>query len=971
MRTQSWHSRTRRATALIIILSLSGLLVAITSVAAVVEVISPGGNGLLSLDGSCADAQFSCGILAGLLISVVPIVVAVLSLLAWRLRRVRGKYRAHAIKDAGQMVEATARAEHVVGREGLCAIIKDNLQDRSDRRPYLIMGGVGVGKTAVLVRLTESLARQGAVPVPIRLRDAEKELDFLALARRRFLRDAEPWFVSEAEGDTIWRKLREEDRIVVLADGLEEALITGASERSRDTAIRLAFAEARDRELPLVVTARPHDALRYVDAALLRLEPLSEGAALKFIYGEGRDDDPNVRLIAERAEVVEAPLYMQLARELHDRGLLAKLDTSDTGRLALRIRLLDRWWKAIVAGELHTQAPYTPVERERALGDLQSLAVIGLIADNLEVPFTALDRCHSAYGAKLRKACSDARQAASVGARLGLVESQSTSIRFRHSIVQAYLGSRRIGELLDTRDFLSAALKDPGQEGLMALVMFCFEAGPGADREQIRSALLARAGKAPRELGRDMFAAAVEIGSLGGGNGTNGLSQPKGLWDVPRDHADRQSMLRAVARIGDLGRPPDERSGTAAVPDQDRVGAYEALWTLCLSESSYPIRLAAAQELGAGGSIAYEVLKSTLTKTLAEAQGATPESEDLKADLRKRSAIQGWILPLLAVSVDAAHVPPVIRLVREWIGLLCRDQANLAVEASWAQGFKYEANRLAQPVDPSLRGFLAGEAEHLLERTKFWYSRVSLLHAFSLWALEGAPATRAEPAGVRRRERRRGQREAEESARRLVRGWAADRSHPFVQEAAELCELALATGTPGRFLWIDEMGVISKLGPREASRTHIGNSRLWISPAAGWLALDERARQLVGEIVVTLNLTELTGVATPEQRIERALGPLPPCLTEAGGRSHLQVAGDKVERGPRPGSTCKHGCRLHLCPYPAPGQTPFRGELSEAFCRDQQRILDRHHRGPAPWQSEQQTEELREFWKHMEERTRI
>ena len=42
-------------------------------------------------------------------------------------------------------------------------------------RPHLLVGGVGAGKTAVLVRLTEFLAA-GAVPVPIRLRTPETEL---------------------------------------------------------------------------------------------------------------------------------------------------------------------------------------------------------------------------------------------------------------------------------------------------------------------------------------------------------------------------------------------------------------------------------------------------------------------------------------------------------------------------------------------------------------------------------------------------------------------------------------------------------------------------------------------------------------------------------------------------------------------------------------------------------------------------
>jgi hypothetical protein len=93
----------------------------------------------------------------------------------------------------------------------------------------------------MLVRLTRLLALRGAVPVPIRLREAQEELDFLELERARFLGEVESRLLSDAEGDKIWRKLLDEDRIVVLADGLEEALSSGKAERSRDATIRLAF----------------------------------------------------------------------------------------------------------------------------------------------------------------------------------------------------------------------------------------------------------------------------------------------------------------------------------------------------------------------------------------------------------------------------------------------------------------------------------------------------------------------------------------------------------------------------------------------------------------------------------------------------------------------------------------------------------------------------------------------------------
>lgn len=267
-----WRSRRLRDAVLIGVLLASRALVVVASVSAVAGLVSPQGDGMFGIDGRCEDAPFSCGIAAGVLISVVPIVVAVLTLLLWRLRRVGGQYLQRARDHAEELVEVAHPPDHVVGRDGLCGVIQENLAAREARRPHLLVGGVGDGKTAVLLHLTRLLAanRNDAIPVPVRLRDAQSVLDFEELARRRFLREVERWLVSDAEGDKIWRKLREQDRIIVLADGLEEALSAGDAVRSRDTAIRLAFDAAKEKRLPLVVTSRHHDAVRYADVAMLR-----------------------------------------------------------------------------------------------------------------------------------------------------------------------------------------------------------------------------------------------------------------------------------------------------------------------------------------------------------------------------------------------------------------------------------------------------------------------------------------------------------------------------------------------------------------------------------------------------------------------------------------------------------------------------------------------------------------------------
>ena len=214
--------------------------------------------------------------------------------LAGRLRLIRQTYMRNA-RDAGS---------EVVGRDELCNVMIEDLHDPSIRRPHVVIGGVGTGKTALLVRLTELLAEGGAVPVPVRLRDAQESLDFRELARKRFVADTNTRLLSDTEGETVWRELCKNDQVVVLADGLEEALIEGNAQNERDNLIRLAIRQANEQRLPLVIASRPHDSLRDIEAAIVELEPLSEEAALEYLrQRESGEDSRRLDWIVETADV--------------------------------------------------------------------------------------------------------------------------------------------------------------------------------------------------------------------------------------------------------------------------------------------------------------------------------------------------------------------------------------------------------------------------------------------------------------------------------------------------------------------------------------------------------------------------------------------------------------------------------------------------------------------------------------------
>ena len=60
-----------------------------------------------------------------------------------------------------QLVEtATPDIGAIVGRDELCRVIMEDIRHSDTRRPHLLVGGVGAGKTAVLVRLTRLLAER-------------------------------------------------------------------------------------------------------------------------------------------------------------------------------------------------------------------------------------------------------------------------------------------------------------------------------------------------------------------------------------------------------------------------------------------------------------------------------------------------------------------------------------------------------------------------------------------------------------------------------------------------------------------------------------------------------------------------------------------------------------------------------------------------------------------------------------------
>lgn len=1007
------------------------LLVSVARALYVVIVGKPSSLLGVNFDAACRNTGFSCDILAGTLGPLFSFAFVYALFLLVRPWLVRGPYVRKARQEPERVVDtAGSIIGEVVGRDELCSVMIEDLRDRDTRRPHVVVGGVGTGKTALLVRLTQLLAERGAVPVPVRLRDA-RELDFRELARKRFVADANAALMSDAEGEKIWRQLCRNDRVVVLADGLEEALL---KDKERDNRIRLAIRQADEDQLPLIIASRPHEPLRDMEATLVELEPLSEEAALEYLRRGSTEDERRLDWVVETADVAETPLYLQITRQLQLAGLMEhitarrtdrRLDTRGVDRAELRQRLLATWTQALIDGHFATGVPLSREDRRATVDQLSVLACIGLQEDSLQVKFDAFEALRGRQNPppliqEVERRLHairhrfDIRLAATWGMRLGLVELRGSEVRFPHSLIQAYLGSRVIDLAMLDPDFRNEAMDDPGREFLIALVMNSRghlkngrrpAVDTGAD-EQMQNVLRARAGQNDHVKALYMLAASLQIDCVDQ-NPAHGAIATDIERSWPEMSAqDKRSLdeakLNLVNRFGEAVRMIAERH------PGDGADTYHQLYSITVDEPSYPIRLEGAQEIGAGGDRAFEALKGGLgpppcrtdppdnrgapgEAAAADEAGAADEAAaaDEMPDLERpalrhtpeaprlaewhheerqwrQEVVRAWLAPLLVGSVTE-NTREARKNLENWLQYIgARDGGRgepalrLTLEVALAQGFKLAANRRARHpyANPETRAFLVEQAREMLRDSGFWFTRLTLVHALCLWSLADGPAH-----PVSQRDRDHGT---------LVEHWgtfSGQPEHPFVAEARKLAGWALETGQPERFIWIDESGVVAKIGSRPASRLSHRKHNLWIPPSTGWTALHPRAQKLIADVLLLLNLAERGEPAVRNRRLARTNAhDLPPCL--AGNRSPLDPTRTVgMAATSEPGSNCVRGCAFELCPYPPKGEQNYRAELSEAFCRRQHALMTGGsvRRRTTPWQ-EALPGELKQFWKQMGQR---
>ncbi len=678
----------------------------------------------------------------------------------------------------------------ILGRADVAREIADDLDDDAD--PLVIVGNAAAGKTMVLVKLADVLARRGQVSVAFTVR-GETDLNFERLARRAY--EAGSGRTDEDEAKKQWRWLRRRRLVTVLVDDLEKADV-------RPDQVAKALEAARRQKLRLVATSRPYGLPADFRQGRIDLEPLPDEDLVQDLLrcmrrsgtATGGPAERMVRKVVENAEIGRTPYYLSIARVLAGQGELAKAAGGSDARLAL----LKTYRETLAAGKIREDAGLTPARRSEVLTDLEAIAFVRLRGARLESQIPAKLATLELGEMDVRSVLADAR-------RLGVVEvSNDGHVQFAHATTLAYFGSCFLANHPEQRLWSKLAEGSWSPLRSLALVFASAEAGdsdlPGYVIERLLGRIAKSNGSVAGAYGRpNWIATAAEIAARAPG--------------CPTTYAE--AIVTAteceLGRNGALGR--EQSPVVNALADLKIARAYEALWKYATEGHDYAIRRAAIKALTRGGARAVEALIPIIADVMERAEQyaasltrPTPDDRGEPFDGLKAVA---WTLPSLR---SVAGLGALDRRLATYHDQLLSYASTLSaqrgLEAAIAQGLKLDAmQKPFLPNDPLALELLRPGSS----RARFWYSRVLLLQALTIrYPYDPTP-----------------------EVLELISVGQSD-EHVFVREVAQRCQRALERGRPSSLLFEDLIDA--------TSRAPHGEDMLTV--------------QLIGDIVLSLNLNE-------------------------------------------------------------------------------------------------------------------
>jgi len=822
----------------------------------------------------------------------------------------------------------------ILGRDELVEELRSDLAE--DRTAQVLVGPTGSGKTMVLLKLAQHLASVGQVPVPLSLRDG-RPVNFEQQAREVYRHGSPTWTDEEAEKQWLW--LRRNDQITVIVDDLEKAdaepdevvrALDGAARAglrvvaaSRPGGIPANFKRGRVDLQPLDTSEVCSDLLERLTNAWTRATPRRDAAEVQRIVD---GVEPVITQIVSDADIPSTPYFLAIARVLADTRRLTYLRPANRG--AARLALLDEYRETVKTGECRPDAALSDETRERVVDCLEAVAYARLWCGK---------SLHEVSAAVLEFGRPELATSAVVeyAQRLGILEQRYDGVvHFDHPTTLGYFAARFLVRHKEYTALWSRVveLERISTIASLALVFAAVAADDPGVVEATCRGLLARPELAGDVHGIDAGPPVATQPQRGWQSGFyERLMLLKTAAEIARNPGGlKTEVCRKIVKV--MGTEPDR-----AALSREQLGlvreirylecdaAYEALWAFAAAaHASYRVRREAVRALVNAAPDAVHVAVKKVGAALADAdvyRRLHPTSADDRGEPFETLRAVAWLLPCLRTGASGPLRDQLGAYQDRLLELEKSITEQRGLEGSIAQGLKLDAMwHHAEAPDPLALEMLGG-ARHRPEggerRAKFWYSRVLLLQAVTRRSIMNAHTT---------------------PALELTRATRDDaREHPFVRETAGLCALALESGDWKPYIWEDMTEVV----------------------AGAWTELSADTRQLIGDIVLVLNLNDQRSA---KHRL--AFGhsrDLPMCLQHSHNRHEILGLANPPERCP-----FTHDGRC-LCPYTYdPPSVGIRRELSRAFCRDR-RLQARR----LPWHGAIDTSELKAFWRELESRARF
>jgi hypothetical protein len=652
--------------------------------------------------------------------------------------------------------------DSILGRDELVHEIATALD--SGPQPQVIVGDSAAGKTMVLIRLADWLARRGQVPVLISLQGRSK-LHFEALARSAFASVLPQ--VDHQEVDKQWAELRHRGQITLLADDLDKA-------KANRTQASQALEEAKAAGLRLVVASRGYAVPVGLKEGRIDLQPLQLHDVtedLRRVARRARVDTSSdaIDTIVQDAHIGETPYYLSLARVLVwlDR-LIAPPKDAD-----VRLWLMDQYKEALAAGEIRTRARLSVEYRKQTLKALEAIAFARVAGSRTQGEISEVLASYSIQ--------SNVSEVVDAALRLGVLRpGEADEVGFAHPTTLAYFASRFLAERKDERTFWEHI------------------AGQAWGPFRALTLVLATIAADDPDFARAMCTSLLQDDPAAGTNG----SQAGPTWlDAALDIAERGQWIDPPTAGALLGRI-DARLQETSTDTQEQIRLLKALGRLCDK-----VRVPGAYDLLAeyAGSPTYAIRRQA-TKALVEGEGAaelllplvedvmshaerfdrrlTEPLDDDRGEVFDCLRVVAWILPCLR-SAATGTTKERLDTYQQRLGRLAHSLTKQrGLEASIAQGLKTDALR-----NPHLAPdeFAVAMLEKGRRRASFWFSRLLLVQALAI---------RSRHQRVRR-------------VVRLIKGATSD-EHEFVRQGAKLCKRALRDDRPERFVFDDATEVVSR-----------------------------------------------------------------------------------------------------------------------------------------------------------------